>query len=254
MSDRITFQNGQQSGEYGLFEGPFEGILDMRPDSSAPVKNENNDAGGLPNPIFDSDEEDVEDSPPVPDHAQSLDAPPTELKENEFLMESDPVTQNSGGIEAKPAYYFSDNLNGVNAGGNEMVYSSNISNGNVSSSNQSVNSNSNNNVGTNKGIQINDVDFTHLLRQVDVGIEKMEQVKEIIRKFSKHQLQDATKLLEVLDRYPAKYLDANGDGMKEFAQCCDLTQTLIIETTRAQRRLAEYLANKIVPTMNKYIQ
>ncbi|ETO22786.1 hypothetical protein RFI_14406 [Reticulomyxa filosa] len=97
-----------------------------------------------------------------------------------------------------------------------------------------------------------DVGFTHVLRQVDVGIEIMEQLKEIIRKFSKHQLQDATKLLEVLQRYPSSYEVM--DGMRDFAQCCNLTQQLITETTRSQRRLAEFLATKIVPTMTKYIQ
>lgn len=49
------------------------------------------------------------------------------------------------------------------------------------------------------------VSFTSLLRQVDVGIEMMDHLKEVVRKFSKHQQTGADKLQEIYQKYKSKY-------------------------------------------------
>ena len=50
------------------------------------------------------------------------------------------------------------------------------------------------------------VEFTALLRQVDVGLEMTELLKEVIRKFSKHQLADASKLQEIYGKMQNVYV------------------------------------------------
>ncbi|ETO36167.1 hypothetical protein RFI_00894 [Reticulomyxa filosa] len=98
------------------------------------------------------------------------------------------------------------------------------------------------------------VDFRDLLEQLNVGVEMMTHLKEVVRKFGKYQEQGSAKLLSVLEKYAPIFEHKKVDGIKEFAQCCDLAYQLVMETARAQCRLAEFLSTKVVPTMNGYIE
>ena len=99
---------------------------------------------------------------------------------------------------------------------------------------------------------IDQVSFTDILRQVDVGVEMTDRLKEVIRKFCKHQQMGADKLQEIYGKLPSTYQDT--DGMKEFADLCALVHTLILETVSAQKRLADFLFKDVVPKMDTYIK
>mmetsp|Transcript_42023 Transcript_42023/g.37242 ORF Transcript_42023/g.37242 Transcript_42023/m.37242 type:complete len:729 (-) Transcript_42023:66-2252(-) len=99
---------------------------------------------------------------------------------------------------------------------------------------------------------IDQVSFTNILRQVDVGVEMTDRLKEVIRKFCKHQQMGADKLQEIYGKLPSTYQDT--DGMKEFADLCALVHTLILETVSAQKRLADFLFKDVVPKMDTYIK
>jgi len=99
---------------------------------------------------------------------------------------------------------------------------------------------------------IDDVSFTDILRQVDVGVEMTDRLKEVVRKFCKHQQMGADKLQEIYGKLPSTYQE--NDGMKEFADLCALVHTLILETVSAQKRLADFLFKDVVPKMDTYIK
>eukprot|EP01083_Nonionella_stella_P047768 127869_1 len=79
-----------------------------------------------------------------------------------------------------------------------------------------------------------------------------DRLKEVIRKFCKHQQMGADKLQEIYREYPSTYQET--DGMKDFADLCALVHTLILETVSAQKRLSDFLAKDVVPKMDNYIK
>eukprot|EP01083_Nonionella_stella_P063707 165550_1 len=103
-----------------------------------------------------------------------------------------------------------------------------------------------------KEFAIDQVSFTAILRQVDVGVEMTDRMKEVVRKFCKHQQMGADKLQEIYHKLPSTYVDS--DGMKGFADVCALVHTLILETVSAQKRLADFLFRDVVPKMDGYIK
>ena len=44
------------------------------------------------------------------------------------------------------------------------------------------------------------------------------------------------------------------DGMHEFAEVCNLTHKLILETVQQQKALAEFLGNELVPRLSQHLQ
>mmetsp|Transcript_20355 Transcript_20355/g.32575 ORF Transcript_20355/g.32575 Transcript_20355/m.32575 type:complete len:715 (+) Transcript_20355:132-2276(+) len=104
---------------------------------------------------------------------------------------------------------------------------------------------------TKQGQTIDAVSFTDILRQVDMGVEVTTTMKEVIRKFAKHQLQCSEKLTEIYSKYPSNYQEQ--DGMKEFADLCALVHQLLIETVSAQKQMSDFLFKDVVPKMTNYI-
>lgn len=99
---------------------------------------------------------------------------------------------------------------------------------------------------------LQDVSFDDVLGQAVVGVEMSDRLKEVIRKFCKHQQMGADKLQEIYTKLPPTYKDL--DGMKDFADLCALVHELILQTVSAQKRLADFLVKDVVPRMDAHIK
>jgi len=99
---------------------------------------------------------------------------------------------------------------------------------------------------------LDDVSFDDVLGQAVVGVEMADRLKEVIRKFCKHQQMGADKLQEIYLKLPPTYKKM--DGLQDCADLCALVHELIMQTVSAQKRLADFLVKDVVPSMDSHIK
>merc|ERR1719361_3337621 len=97
-----------------------------------------------------------------------------------------------------------------------------------------------------------DTSLDDVLGQAVVGVEMADRLKEVIRKFCKHQQMGADKLQEIYLKLPPTYKKM--DGLQECADLCALVHELIMQTVSAQKRLADFLVKDVVPSMDNHIK
>ncbi|ETO32952.1 hypothetical protein RFI_04153 [Reticulomyxa filosa] len=99
------------------------------------------------------------------------------------------------------------------------------------------------------------VELHDIAEQAELGVGMLDHVKDVLDKFGKHQMNDINRLLDGFEKYSLQDMTKQShSGARHFTQCCHLIFQLITETLRAQCRLGEFLTNKIVPTLHKYVQ
>ena len=118
-----------------------------------------------------------------------------------------------------------------------------------------------------KNVSIDMVSFEALMTQTKNGLDSLAQLRDVIKKFAKHQSQDAQKLFDIFGKYKPNYVqigmfdfyffqtktnkthntqNINKDGMTQFAAVCETFHMLLYETVVTQKNLADYMNNSIV--------
>ena len=103
---------------------------------------------------------------------------------------------------------------------------------------------------------LNEVSYDDTLSQADDGVKAFDKMKEVIRSFSEHQQSRANRLQEIYtNELTLTYWERDQlTPMKEVAEVSAHVHELIVETVSAQKRLADFLLEQIVPQMSSYIK